>query len=107
MEGLIPFIYKTIKRRRTRMYYKCLSSGAAAAAATSDPRRRQAQTSPQSPPRKFASFREDYYRRHHRSLDHFADEKMFSSERFGGRRDVAVDKHVVRIGDLIISLFVN
>lgn len=29
MEGLIPFVYRAIKRKKSRLYYKCLSSGAA------------------------------------------------------------------------------
>ncbi|RAL48202.1 hypothetical protein DM860_005626 [Cuscuta australis] len=34
MEGLIPYIYRSIKRGITRRRYECLSSGAAAAADT-------------------------------------------------------------------------
>ncbi|RZR79552.1 hypothetical protein BHM03_00005273 [Ensete ventricosum] len=32
MEGLLPLIYRTIKRKKSRRYYTCLSSGDAAAA---------------------------------------------------------------------------
>ncbi|CAL9122474.1 unnamed protein product [Musa textilis] len=32
MEGLLPLIYRTIKRKKSRRYYRCLSSGDAAAA---------------------------------------------------------------------------
>ncbi|XP_019052647.1 PREDICTED: uncharacterized protein LOC109114432 [Nelumbo nucifera] len=60
MEGLIPLVYKTIKRSNTRRKYKCLSSGAAqgynhAADFQAD---RHIYLGP--PPEKFAGLNEEY-----------------------------------------------
>ncbi|XP_072999836.1 uncharacterized protein [Typha latifolia] len=83
MEGLIPFIYRAIKRRRSRTYYKCLSYGAAQRFNTTynfhDQNQKFLPSDPLPPPR-FGSFREDRkaHRRRHTMQD-FSDE-VFSPE---------------------------
>ncbi|XP_020089142.1 uncharacterized protein LOC109710794 [Ananas comosus] len=86
MEGLIPFLYRAIKRRRTRMYYKCLSYGAANRFdTTADYYHGQSHSFLRSPPSKLAGCCDDRQVHHrHRSLDDFSD-GLFSSEKAVGR----------------------
>ncbi|RRT39176.1 hypothetical protein B296_00027172 [Ensete ventricosum] len=72
MEGLIPYIYRAIKRRKARKYYRSLSTGSPRWFGDADTQRflRPA-------PIKLGSFHEDQNRhRRHRSLEDFSPERV-------------------------------
>ncbi|MQL73888.1 hypothetical protein Taro_006243 [Colocasia esculenta] len=78
MEGLIPYVYRAIKRRRTRRYYRCLSSGTA-----------QLLPAPKffsPPPEAARGYRGENHgpHRRHRSMEDFSEE--MSPERFPEQR---------------------
>ncbi|KAF3329392.1 hypothetical protein FCM35_KLT04723 [Carex littledalei] len=72
MEGLIPFIFKAIKRKRTRMCYRSLSTGAMRGFDMSDFHNGK-KLSLRSPPRKFGSFKGDNDQRCHRRHNSMED----------------------------------
>ncbi|CAL9131213.1 unnamed protein product [Musa textilis] len=89
MEGLIPYIYRAIKRRKARKYYRSLSTGSSQWFGDANTRRflRPA-------PIKLGSFHEDQNgHRRHRSLEDFSPERvggghgrLAKQTRFGSRR---------------------
>ncbi|CAL9040068.1 unnamed protein product, partial [Musa banksii] len=76
MEGLIPYIYRAIKRRKARKYYRSLSTGSSQWFGDNNTQRFL-----RPPPIKLGSFDQEQNRhRRHRSLEDF------SSKRVGGGR---------------------
>ncbi|KAJ3678117.1 hypothetical protein LUZ60_001920 [Juncus effusus] len=108
MEGLIPFIYNAIKRKRSRMYYRSLSTGVARGFDTSDFHRGE-NLQRRSAEHEFGSFdegkmvkyepRDKQYQFHqrHRSMENFPGED-FSPDIYGGPHK----KEMRRLGSLRI-----
>ncbi|WOL16815.1 hypothetical protein Cni_G25603 [Canna indica] len=83
MEGLIPYIYRAIKRRRARKYYRSLSTGASQWFGM--PNTHKFLRPPQI---KLGSFGEEQHvhrHRRHRSLEDFSGDPL-SPERSPGSR---------------------
>ncbi|KAJ4798798.1 hypothetical protein LUZ62_050044 [Rhynchospora pubera] len=84
MEGLIPFLYNAIKRKRTRMCYRSLSTGAARGFDMSDFHHGE-KLSIRSPPRTFGSYEEDENQQRHQrhsSMEDFSRERYYSPDRY-------------------------
>ncbi|KAG1328234.1 hypothetical protein COCNU_01G021680 [Cocos nucifera] len=86
MEGLIPFIYRTIKRRKTRRYYKCLSSGMAQRFDSESNFHSNGHKFLPPVPDKLEGFHEDHKtHRRYRSMEEFSSD-LYSPEKYGDHR---------------------
>ncbi|KAF8402433.1 hypothetical protein HHK36_013389 [Tetracentron sinense] len=86
MEGLIPIVYKAIKRNKTRRKYKCLSSGATQTYNIPDfyitGHTPMTLTPPPPPPEKVSRFHgEGNNHRRHKSVEEFSGGGFFSPEK--------------------------